>query len=155
MINTGRYGRTMENEPLRCVGALIGDGHGRWFIQRRSPQRRLLPDTWDIVGGHVEPGETPEEALRREVYEETGWTVTRVLGTVAEYRWRGNDGLERLETDFHVAVDGDLGSPRLEEGKHTEYRWLGPDELDLLLENREPGDDLLRTIVGQAFARLR
>src|SRR5262245_44379298 len=139
MINAGRYGRAMATEPLRCVGALISDGHGRWFIQRRSAQRRLFPNTWDIVGGHVEPGETPEEALGREVYEGTGWTVTRVRATIAECRWRGNDGLERLETDFHVAVDGDLGSPRLEEGKHTEYRWLGPDELDLLLENREPG----------------
>jgi 8-oxo-dGTP diphosphatase len=145
----------MRTEPLRCVGALISDGQGRFFVQRRSGQRRLLPNTWDIVGGHLEPGETPEEALRREVYEETGWTVTQVLSTIAEYRWRGNDGLERLETDFYVAVDGDLRSPRLEEGKHTEYRWLGPDDLDLLVEHREPGDDLLRTVVAGAFASLR
>ncbi len=27
---------------------------------------------WDIPGGHIEPGETPAEAVRREVYEETG-----------------------------------------------------------------------------------
>ncbi len=144
----------MDGGPLRCVGALISDGHGRFFVQRRSPRRRLLPDTWDIVGGHVEPGETLDETLRREVYEETGWTVTQVLGTVAEYRWRGNDGLERLETDYYVAVAGDLASPRLEEGKHTEYRWLGPGELDLLTENREPGDDLLRTVVAHAFTLL-
>jgi 8-oxo-dGTP pyrophosphatase MutT (NUDIX family) len=142
-------------EPLLCVGALISDGNGRFFVQRRAPDRRLLPNTWDIVGGHVEPGETLDEALRREVYEETGWTVTRVLDTIAQYRWRGNDGLERLETDFHVAVEGDLGRPRLEAGKHTEYRWLGPTEVDLLMENRDPGDDLLRTIVERAFATLR
>jgi 8-oxo-dGTP diphosphatase len=144
----------VEPEPLLCVGALISDGRGRFFIQRRAPDRRLLPDTWDIVGGHVEPGETLDEALRREVYEETGWTVTRVLATIAEYRWRGNDGLARLETDFRVEVDGDLGSPRLEVGKHTEYRWLAATELDLLMENREPGDDLLRTVVERAFAAL-
>jgi 8-oxo-dGTP diphosphatase len=144
----------MEGAPLLCVGALISDGRGHLFVQRRSPHRRLFPNTWDIVGGHVEPGETLEEALRREVYEETGWTVTRVLATVGPVRWRGNDGLERQETDFHVAVDGDLDHPRLEAGKHTEYRWLGPDELDLLVEDREPGDDLLRTIVERAFAAL-
>jgi 8-oxo-dGTP diphosphatase len=144
----------MGSEPLRCVGALIGDGQGRFFIHRRSAQRRLLPNTWDIVGGHVEPGETVDEALRREVHEETGWTVARVLRTVGEYRWRGNDGLERLETDFLVAVDGDLSRPRLEIGKHTAYRWLGPDELDVLLENRDPGDDLLPRMVAHAFTLL-
>lgn len=155
MTCAGGYRRAVESGPLLCVGALIADANGRFFVQRRAPHRRLFPNTWDIVGGHVEPGETLEEALRREVYEETGWTVTRVLGTVGQCRWRGNDGLERLETDFRVAVDGDLDRPRLEEGKHTEYRWLGPDELDLLLENREPGDDLLRAIVEHAFATLR
>jgi 8-oxo-dGTP diphosphatase len=154
VINAAAIVDRVDGVPLRCVGALISDGYGRFFIQRRSPQRRLLPDTWDIVGGHVEPGETLDETLRREVYEETGWTVTQVLGTVAEYRWRGNDGLERLETDFYVAVAGDLDRPRLEEGKHTEYRWLGPGDLDLLVENREPGDDLLRTVVAHAFTLL-
>jgi 8-oxo-dGTP diphosphatase len=143
------------SEPLRCVGAFISDGHGRFFIHRRSPARRLLPDTWDLPGGHVEPGETVEEALRREVREETGWTVARVLEVLGEYRWRGNDGLERLETDYLLAVDGDLSRPCLEEGKHTDYRWLGPTDLDILAENREPGDDLLRTIVEHAFAALR
>lgn len=144
----------MGSEPLRCVGALINDGHGRFFVQRRSPDRRLLPNTWDIVGGHVEPGETLDEALRREVYEETGWTVAGVLETLGECRWRGNDGFERVETDFLVAIDGDLSRPRLEAGKHTEYRWLGPADLDILLENRDPGDDLLQRIVRHAFARL-
>jgi 8-oxo-dGTP pyrophosphatase MutT (NUDIX family) len=59
-----------------CVGALIRDDQQRVYVQRRTAERRLLPGIWDIVGGHVEAGETPEQALAREVEEETGWNRT-------------------------------------------------------------------------------
>jgi 8-oxo-dGTP diphosphatase len=35
-------------------------------------QTHLVKRGWDLVGGHIEPGESPEEAVRREAYEETG-----------------------------------------------------------------------------------
>ncbi len=38
------------------AGAVIHDGSGRIFMQRRSPDRDLFPGAWDIVGGHVEIG---------------------------------------------------------------------------------------------------
>ncbi len=150
-----RYCRGVSTEPLRCAGALIVDDDGRLFIQRRSPDRRLFPDCWDIVGGHLEPGEEVEDALRREVTEETGWTVAQVLGQVGEYRYVGDDGLPRIESDWLVRVDGDLGRPRLEVGKHTEFRWLTEADLDLLDEHRDVNDGLIRRIAEDAFALLR
>lgn len=131
------------------------DDDGRIFFQRRSPNRTLFPDTWDIVGGHVEPGESIEDALRREVEEETGWQVSLVLGQVGEYRYTGNDGLDRIETDFLVRVDGDLSRPRLEAGKHTEFRWLTAAETAVLDENRHANDGLIRRIAEDGFAALR
>ncbi len=130
------------------------DDDGRIFIQRRSPQRRLFPNVWDIVGGHLEPGEEVDDALRREVAEETGWSVSHVLGLVGEYRYTGDDGLERLETDFLVRVDGDLTRPRLEQGKHTEFRWLAEEDLALLDEHRDVNDGLIRRVAENAFAAL-
>jgi 8-oxo-dGTP diphosphatase len=144
----------VSTEPLRCAGALIVDDDGRIFIQRRSPDRRLFPNSWDIVGGHVEPGETLEETLHREVQEETGWTISVVLHTVGEYAYTGNDGVARVETDFLVRVDGDLSRPRLEAGKHTEPRWLTETEIGVLDEDRDVNDGLIRTIVQDGFAAL-
>ncbi|MBM0237996.1 NUDIX domain-containing protein [Micromonospora sp. ATA32] len=144
----------MPTEPLRCTGALIVDDDGRIFIQRRSPERRLFPSVWDVVGGHLEPGEEVEDALRREVTEETGWTVSHVLGLVGEYRYTGDDGLQRVETDFLVRVDGDLARPRLEPGKHTEFRWLAERDIALLDEHRDVNDGLIRRITEDAFAAL-
>ncbi|MDQ7911077.1 NUDIX domain-containing protein [Phytohabitans sp. ZYX-F-186] len=145
----------MPTEPLRCAGALIVDDDGRIFIQRRSPDRRLFPNTWDIVGGHLEPGEGVEDALRREVEEETGWAVSVVLGTVGEYAYTGDDGVDRVETDFLVRVDGDLARPRLEPGKHTEWRWITESEITVLDEHRNVNNGLIRTIAEEGFAALR
>ncbi|MFF8641472.1 NUDIX hydrolase [Streptomyces sp. NPDC015345] len=55
-----------------AVDAVILKRDGAAFAQRRGPGRRLFPDCWDIVGGHVEPGESPLDTLAREVAEETG-----------------------------------------------------------------------------------
>jgi 8-oxo-dGTP pyrophosphatase MutT (NUDIX family) len=131
------------------------DDAGRIFFQKRSATRTLFPNTWDVVGGHVEAGETLEDALRREVTEETGWQLVVVLGEVGNYTYTGEDGLQRVETDFLIRVDGDLDRPRLEVGKHTEYRWLGPDDLAVLDENRQINDGMIRRIAEDGFAVLR
>lgn len=54
----------------------IFDSQGRLYLQRRSMNKDIQPGKWDTaVGGHVDLGETIEEALRREVREELGITA--------------------------------------------------------------------------------
>jgi RimJ/RimL family protein N-acetyltransferase/8-oxo-dGTP pyrophosphatase MutT (NUDIX family) len=132
-----------------CVGALIRDEQHRVYVQRRTAERRLLPGIWDIVGGHLEPGETPEQALAREVEEETGWKVRDIVWTVSDWEWE-HEGRVRRELDYLITVDGDLRWPRLEEGKHDAGAWVGPDDLELLMVNRTDGDRRLRDIVAHA-----
>jgi RimJ/RimL family protein N-acetyltransferase len=133
-----------------CVGALVRDPANRVFAHRRTADRRLLPGIWDIVGGHVEPGEAPEEALAREVEEETGWRLRRIEVVIANWQWE-HDGVVRTEWDYLVDVDGDLSTPRLEEGKHDAYAWIGPENLDLMMAGRTDGDRRLRDIVARAL----
>ena len=45
------------------------------LLCQRCPGRRWYPDVWDLPGGHVELGETPTEALERELHEELGVLV--------------------------------------------------------------------------------
>ncbi|MGY1623453.1 NUDIX hydrolase [Geodermatophilus sp. SYSU D00965] len=65
------------NDPaptvVACVGAVVHDARGRLLLIRRGhePSRGL----WSVPGGRVEPGETPEAAVEREVLEETGLRV--------------------------------------------------------------------------------
>ncbi|UED83635.1 NUDIX hydrolase [Streptomyces profundus] len=138
------------------AGAAILDGRGRVFAQRRSPERRLFPDTWDLVGGHVEPGETLLAALVREVAEETGWRVRRVTRFLGVETWVGDDGLgPRHEADFVVEVTGDLSRPRLEWSKHPTYDWFGPDRLHLLKENKRSADQLVYRVAARALGAPR
>ena len=136
------------------VGALILDREGRAFVHRRGPDRAFLPNGWDIVGGHVEAGETLLQALRREVNEETGWTVggTSQLVFVGD-RWidSSDPSSGRREFDFLVDVQGDLDRPRLEWPKHTEFRWTAPVDVPLLDENLGRDDGLVRHLVELAL----
>lgn len=136
--------------PRLVVGAVIVNG-SRAFVHRRGYDRALFPGCWDIPGGHVDPGETPLDALRREVEEETGWRVRRVLAYLGETSWTGDDGHRRLELDYLVEVDGDLDAPRLEHPRHVEFAWVGHDELDRLLEHRRPEEILVRDIAARGL----
>ncbi|MCF2129465.1 NUDIX domain-containing protein [Strepomyces sp. STD 3.1] len=139
---------------LWTVGAVILNQKGRAFAQKRSPERRLFPDCWDIVGGHVEPGETLLDTLVREAREETGWRLRQVRRLLGITTWTGDDGDGlRHEADYLVAVDvdGDLDHPALEWSKHTAYDWFGPEDLSRLKENRGPGEFLIHDLVAAAL----
>lgn len=134
---------------------MIVDDQGRIFVTRRSPDRRLFPNCWDIVGGHVEPGETFEQAMRREVAEETGWAVSEIIAEAGRYSYTGDDGVARDEQEFLVRVDGDLTAPRLLPQEHTGWRWITAAEASMLDESQLLGDILLRKLVEDGFAKLR
>lgn len=138
------------------VGAVILNPAGEAFAQKRSPDRRLFPDTWDIVGGHVEAGESLMDALAREVKEETGWRLRRVRRFLGTCTWTGDDGAGlRHEADYLVEVDGDLDHPALEWSKHSAYDWFGPegpdgpDGLTRLKENAVPGEFLIHNLIAR------
>jgi 8-oxo-dGTP diphosphatase len=67
---------------IPCVGAIITDVAGRLLLIKRGHEPGK--GQWSVPGGRVEPGETDEQAVIREVREETGLAVRpgRLIGTV-------------------------------------------------------------------------
>ena len=57
--------------PLLVVAVALIDADGRVLLQQRPPGKAMA-DLWEFPGGKVEPGETPEAALIRELDEELG-----------------------------------------------------------------------------------
>lgn len=70
--------------PLLVVGAALFDDTGRVLVQRR-PDGKQHGGLWEFPGGKVEPGETPEVALVRELAEELGIVVAVDKLTVASF----------------------------------------------------------------------
>ncbi len=59
---------------------------GQWLLSRHKKR-----DTWETQGGHIEPGETPVEAARRELYEESGVQDARII-PVCDYYGYDHEG---------------------------------------------------------------
>jgi mutator protein MutT len=66
-VDAGTAGRS---EAAHEVVAALLVRDGRVLLCHRSAGRCWYPDVWDLPGGHVEAGETPSEALARELEEE-------------------------------------------------------------------------------------
>ncbi|MCI4343531.1 MAG: A/G-specific adenine glycosylase [Thermoplasmata archaeon] len=63
--------RRRTARPHRVAAVVVLAHGGRWLVQRR-PAEGLLGGLWEFPGGQIEPGETPRDAARRELREETG-----------------------------------------------------------------------------------
>jgi 8-oxo-dGTP diphosphatase len=56
------------------VALAMLEREGRWLMQLRDEISSIVaPGCWGLFGGHLDPGETPEQALRRELLEEISW----------------------------------------------------------------------------------
>lgn len=107
---------------IRVVGAMI-EKDGCYLITQRPPTASL-PLLWEFPGGRVEPGETDEKALARELKEEMKIDVevgSRVIHVEHAY--------ESYDIDFCVyrcrLVKGPIAHVRVHD-----HRWVRPEELD-------------------------
>ena len=107
-------------KTVRVAAAVIRNG-GRIFATQRGYGE--FKDGWEFPGGKIEPGETPQEALTREIREglDAEITVGQLIETV-EYDY----------PKFHLSMDCfwcGLSSQELVLREHEDARWLTADEL--------------------------
>lgn len=109
------------------VIVVIYSGAGRVLLLRRLDR----PGFWQSVTGSLRPDETPLEAARREVVEETGFDPagledcgrTRRFEIVAPWRERYPDGVtHNIEHEFRLRLEAEP-EPRLAPGEHDHARW--------------------------------
>ncbi|NJP96927.1 NUDIX domain-containing protein [Nonomuraea sp. FMUSA5-5] len=88
---------------VNCVGAIIFDAFGRLLLVQRGHAPGL--GLWSVPGGRLEPGESDEAGVRREVLEETGLRVTvgRLAGTVHR---AGPGGVTYVIRDYLATMSG-------------------------------------------------
>ena len=167
-----------------AVGALIiispspSSSHLALILQRTSTD--AFPSLYDVPGGGVESSDlTLISALEREVFEETGLRVSRVVDVVHSYEWEWRVGWARRITTgtgggerkrkfvFLVEVkemeclkeEEKIGVKiKLAEREHQAYRWIGEGEIDERLDGRREMDFISRDEVEgikKGFAQWR
>ncbi|MFH1290259.1 MAG: NUDIX hydrolase [Nanoarchaeota archaeon] len=73
--------------PVKATVAAVIEKNGKIFLTKRSPVMKKEGNKWCLPGGHIDIGETAEEAIKREVKEETRFDLRNVkfLGYQDEY----------------------------------------------------------------------
>jgi 8-oxo-dGTP pyrophosphatase MutT (NUDIX family) len=116
---------------LPGVSAIVRDDAGRILFIRRADDGR-----WGLPAGAVDPGESPAEAIVREVQEETGLTVraAHVAGVFGgagyRHRYPNGDEAEWMVAVFECEVVGGELAPQ--DGEALELRYFAPEEAPAL-----------------------
>lgn len=112
------------------VPFVIHDGNGNILLQKRSVNCRDEQGTWDVGGGSMEFGETFEEAVRREVFEELCVEPLEIKFLKAYNALRSNNGIQThwIALAHSVKVNPNkikIGEP----DRIDEIDWFKPDKL--------------------------
>jgi len=97
---------------------------GRFFLQRRAATAGYCAGLWELPGGKVEPGESPAQALVRELREETAWAPAR-MEPLAPVRHAYAEG---PDVELHPFLCEGPGAPRTA----LAWGWFRPAELAAL-----------------------
>ena len=109
----------------RSVHIHVFDSAGRLFLQKRAEDKDIQPGKWDTsVGGHVDAGETPEQAAVREMREELGIRGVKP-NFLYGYLWRSPIESELVST-YGVVWDKSI---KLLETEIDDGRYWEPEEI--------------------------
>jgi len=112
-------------EQINVVGAVIQNQAGEVLCAKRSP-KMAQGGLWEFPGGKIEPNETPEESLQREIREELGCEIA-VGPQVADITYTYPNQVVRLIT-YRARLMGGQPTPR----EHAELRWVPVPQLSAL-----------------------
>lgn len=129
--------RMTETSPLQVTAAIIRRP-GEILIARR-PADAHLEGHWEFPGGKIEPGESPEECLARELHEEFG-----VEASVGEFVASSRFAYEDREIEL-LAYEAELSPGEWTLNSHDQARWVALE--DLLAYRLAPADVPIAEVV--------
>ncbi len=115
---------------MRCVGAILYNARGEILLQLRDDKPEIAcPNHWTTLGGQIEPGESPDEAVSRELLEEIEMAPAMRLWQVVDNEVTLPGGQVQIEQYFYSGqIDCEAEEITLHEGQAV--RFYGRDDLE-------------------------
>lgn len=129
---------------MRVVGCFL-EFENKFVIVHRLPHKPD-GDTWGLPSGKVEENESDFEALRRELYEETGYKLSDgEVELLGEYDFTSPRGDTVTYVTYRVRLHA-FHEVIIEEAAHSEYKWVSVEEADAMNNLIHGLHDLFRLV---------
>jgi len=126
----------MEKRQKITVCAFIHK-EDRLLIAKRAATKKFLPNKYELLGGHVEFGETAEEALKRELLEEIKVNITIEMPFHTFTYLTDNEETHCLEIDYFAYLDPADQEIKINPSDHSEYKWIKESEVSKYLDETD------------------
>ena len=141
------YAKGLRN--YRVVHAFIINGDGQLWIPRRVSSKKLYPNGLDYsVAGHVESGETYEEALVKETREEVNLDLNNIkhreIGSFNPYE----HNVHCFGRVYEISLSE---APEFNRDDFSSYEWLSPQEVIERYESGDTGKEDLPTTIKLCY----
>ena len=128
----------------RAVYGFIFDEKGNVLLQKRSANKKLWPNLWDLtVGGHIMAGEFGEDAIIRETKEELGIEVSKeqvryLVGSTSINVLNGVVN-KHFNECYIITAKIDISKLELQKEEVSEVRWFSKQEIFERIDNNFEG----------------
>lgn len=96
---------------------------------KRSAKESFLPGYHELPGGKIEFGESPENALKREIKEETSLNI-KIIRPYSIFSYTSNDNHKHtIDIQFIVEAIGDINKIKLS-NEHESFNWIKQNEIN-------------------------
>ncbi len=106
---------------------------GQLLLTKRSPEKKHYPNTWTPTGGAVQAGETSLQAVRRELFEETGISAGEAEFTLLQ-TFRVPERFYFSDV-YLLQKDVALSQIVFQEGETCGAKWVGRAEFEKMLQD--------------------
>ncbi|MBC2714952.1 MAG: NUDIX domain-containing protein [Desulfobacteraceae bacterium] len=135
-------------EIVHCVKAIV-QSSGKFLLLWRSRQADGKLKEPDLPGGRIRPGETPETALERELFEEIGLASNyHIAGHIADWMYRSSG---RLRFGSTYLVNSSNTYFELSE-EHVEACWVTPASMESILQETDWDTQIVSRYLRQVAA---